>query len=95
MKLYATTTSERASKGQGGNKYLSIELKTDKTPLSFCFIEIMEEDENNIMMSITGNGELRMGKQFIIPKEYKGKSQKGEIKRIIDNSHYQDKKYLG
>lgn len=24
MKLYATTTSERASKGQGGNKYLAI-----------------------------------------------------------------------
>jgi hypothetical protein len=24
MKLYATTTSERASKGQGGNKYLDI-----------------------------------------------------------------------
>ena len=27
MKLYATTTSERASKGQGGNDFLEIELK--------------------------------------------------------------------
>ena len=26
MKLYAKITSERASKGQGGNKYLEIEL---------------------------------------------------------------------
>ena len=26
MKLYATTTSERASKGQGGNQYLIIDL---------------------------------------------------------------------
>lgn len=26
MKLYATTTSERASKGQGGNEYLDIEI---------------------------------------------------------------------
>lgn len=26
MKLYATTTSERATKGQGGNKYLMIEI---------------------------------------------------------------------
>lgn len=26
MKLYATTTSERASKGQGGNKFLMIEI---------------------------------------------------------------------
>src|SRR5260221_12211558 len=27
MKLYATVTSERASKGQGGNKYLTIKLQ--------------------------------------------------------------------
>jgi hypothetical protein len=27
MKLYATTTSERASKGQGGNEFLRIEVK--------------------------------------------------------------------
>lgn len=27
MKLYATVTSERASKGQGGNEYVDIELK--------------------------------------------------------------------
>lgn len=33
MKLYATTTSERASKGQGGNEWLTIDLtvKNDKT----------------------------------------------------------------
>lgn len=30
MKLYATTTSERASKGQGGNNYLTIDI-TDET----------------------------------------------------------------
>jgi len=26
MKLYATVTSERASKGQGGNKFIAIDL---------------------------------------------------------------------
>ena len=30
MKLYATTTSERASKGQGGNKYLNIEIQNEE-----------------------------------------------------------------
>ena len=30
MKLYATTTSERATKGQGGNNYLKIEVKDEK-----------------------------------------------------------------
>lgn len=29
MKLYATTTSERASKGQGGNKEINIVLQAD------------------------------------------------------------------
>lgn len=29
MKLYATTTSERASKGQGGNKWLRVELQAE------------------------------------------------------------------
>lgn len=30
MKLYATVSSERASKGQGGNKYLEIEVKNEE-----------------------------------------------------------------
>lgn len=30
MKLYATTTSERASKGQGGNEYLFLQVKNEK-----------------------------------------------------------------
>ncbi len=28
MKLYGTITSERATKGQGGNKYINIELRS-------------------------------------------------------------------
>src|SRR3990167_4463556 len=30
MKLYATVSSERATKGQGGNKFLEIEIKAEK-----------------------------------------------------------------
>lgn len=40
MKLYATVTSERASKGQGGNKHIVIELRAfDRdTPIGeLCF----------------------------------------------------------
>lgn len=29
MKLYATTTSERASKGQGGNKYVAVAFEVE------------------------------------------------------------------
>ena len=38
MKLYATTTSERASKGQGGNEYLEITLRIDRERYSHTLI---------------------------------------------------------
>jgi len=43
MKLYATTTSERASKGQGGNDYLEIDINAEKVSLG-KFIVKYEED---------------------------------------------------
>lgn len=39
MKLYATTTSERASKSQGGNNYLKIVLR-DETQQCFAHITV-------------------------------------------------------
>lgn len=30
MKLYATTTSERASKGQGGNEFIEVLIEAEK-----------------------------------------------------------------
>lgn len=35
MKLYATITSERATKGQGGNKYLDIDIKVGSAENQF------------------------------------------------------------
>ena len=40
MKLYATTTSERATKGQGGNDYMQINIKDD-TEKVFLQIDII------------------------------------------------------
>lgn len=34
MKLYATVTSERATKGQGGNKYINCNLTIDKIEIA-------------------------------------------------------------
>ncbi len=49
MKLYATTTSERASKGQGGNEYLKIELLVGnaKEPASAGLIEVLPTGHNH------------------------------------------------
>jgi len=66
MKLYATTTSERATKGQGGNEYLIIKIKDEsKKEIAFCVV-----DSENIVFSI------KDGKAIKEPR--KGEKQKGE-----------------
>lgn len=40
MKLYATVTSERASKGQGGNKYIDINLNVGSATESEHFANV-------------------------------------------------------
>lgn len=53
MKLYATTKSERASKGQGGNKHIIIELQRDRTKLS----HVIEYTVDGLRVSaMTDNG---------------------------------------
>lgn len=88
MKLYATTTSERASKGQGGNKFLCIEVQNEKKEV-IC--------EINCMPSFLTIRSFETEGLYIDYSELKlkGKSQKGEnymfenvektIKRIKDN----------
>lgn len=43
MKLYATTTSERASKGQGGNKHLEININIHSTEPRYR-IRVIEDE---------------------------------------------------
>lgn len=46
MKLYATTTSERASKGQGGNKKIKISIITGENREERLVFEIVNNEEN-------------------------------------------------
>ncbi len=49
MRLYAQVTSDRASKGQGGNKEISIELTADSAERIQCGIVSMDyEDEGDV-----------------------------------------------
>jgi len=50
MKLYATVTSERASKGQGGQKFLSIDIRNDETVLLFKMV--IKPPDNGYPLSI-------------------------------------------
>lgn len=57
MQLYATTTSERASKGQGGNKFLAITICAENNyPLLFLNATV---DGDEIKISIKDIDELR------------------------------------
>ena len=78
MKLYATTTSERASKGQGGNKFLKIELSAgDKNnPVNMGLIEMTTKQYKNnprrfYLKYFTPNGKIKMlaNKKTINTKE--------------------------
>ena len=68
MKLYATTTSERATKGQGGNKFLNIKIASGSAKNSYIFADIMVDaygfiylrngDKTEVATFTTQNGKL-------------------------------------
>ena len=82
MKLYATTTSERASKGQGGNQFLTIEIKAEgftgiPTRANLYRLSISKNDNNGGLYA-----ELMkyVSHEIIVLDNIKGKvnKQKGE-----------------
>ena len=76
MKLYATTTSERASKGQGGNEFIRVEITAELYGKRENILTIEVKDANSIY-SVFIHDTLKkrlIGTYPII----KGKRQKGE-----------------
>lgn len=74
MKLYATTTSERASKGQGGNKYLNVAISNDKNETIF-YMELLPNGDSFIVKSMGATDGVRdILYQNIL--QLKGKKQK-------------------
>ena len=78
MKLYATVTSERASKGQGGNKQIVIDLNIEKETVGRVVMKHEEDNGYTIyyypITETTGKG----GRVLLHKEETKGKKQKGE-----------------
>jgi len=75
MKLYATTTSERASKGQGG-KHLDIQLQGENRQELGVIALRYEATKQEYYALYIRNGIIQS--IFHIEKETKGKRQKGE-----------------
>jgi len=92
MKLYATTTSERASKGQGGNKRLEITVQGGEYRDILARFEVKNNEENAKkygQLPYTVNivdGErlflvhLKSKISFYLDQTEKGERQKGECK---------------
>jgi len=79
MKLYATTTSERASKGQGGNKKLETEFYIgDKLQPFLAVLVQLQALENDLYKIKIGYGDLDNEIEYIINAH--GFIQKGKHK---------------
>ena len=77
MKLYATVSSERATKGQGGNQFLEIEIKAEKlkgipTRANIYRLNIDIDEDGFLLGSIL---DYSTGERIILTK---AKKKKGE-----------------
>lgn len=83
MKLYAITTSERASKGQGGNEFIEILIcGEDKEPV--YQIDINKHGE----FTVKYFGDVDYLLRLVGDIETKGKKQKGECRHFIVKDDY-------
>lgn len=81
--MYATITSERASKGQGGNKFIEIKLIADNTKrIDYATIRFeAEEDEDGTGYRLWVDNHCFMHKYIFVQKS---KKQKG---KVCDNGY--------
>lgn len=75
MKLYGTITSERATKGQGGNEYIAINLK-DEAQNTFVEVRAIP-DGTSARVSVWVKDKLQTT-YYNVQTETKGKKEKGE-----------------
>jgi hypothetical protein len=83
MKLYATTTSERATKGQGGNNYIIITLSdedgTKWAEIKAEAVNVIQEDPplDEIHLTVDIGGTERFSRTHYAKQ--KGNKQKGGL----------------
>ena len=63
MRLYATTTSERATKGQGGNKFLECALWDEDKAVIFEFRACVNQDGYILVKPLGMDAYLLKGKR--------------------------------
>lgn len=94
MNLYATTTSERATKGQGGNEYLEIAVKGEDQKVFLEIIVTHDANEYHVRgyaispQQSTG----RRSEQYIAYDIQKGEKKKDECEHRYPNGRSSDGK---
>lgn len=79
MKLYATVTSERASKGQGGNEKIEADFSINRDVILTVNMGVSANGENYSLWATDENsGETLFFWTRPVPKLTKGEKQKGE-----------------
>lgn len=79
MKLYATVTSERASKGQGGNNHLDIDVFIGSSKESVKILEgTVEKDGEGYTVYVTTIGQGDNDQCIDTFIKEKGEKQKGD-----------------
>jgi len=77
MLLYATTTSERASKGQGGNEFIKTDITFNEKLIAR--LELKKNNAGEFILGLIEFNENEFGVKASTIWREKGKSQKGEI----------------
>lgn len=78
MKLYATVASERATKGQGGNKYLDIVVTNENSEI-ICLLSMYPD--NTCRMTHRNDIEIDINETNFIGKQELAVQKNGEKKK--------------
>jgi hypothetical protein len=84
MKLYATTTSERASKGQGGNEYLYIKVMVRDGDKDIELADFYVHETITDFEIIDNHKCEVIAKVLKLERNKKGKSQKGDYIDVLE-----------
>lgn len=94
MKLYATLTSERATKAQGGNNFIDIKLNVGSASDSKHIATVRltrEESMKGYGLTLRiheGTNDTAGRSIFFADEQLKGNKQKGECEHIKENGRY-------
>ena len=84
MKLYAKISSDRAKKGQGGNKHIEIELYAfnREYPIGIVFMEVLQDADGHLDQYLLTYKEDEEDEAIILKE---GHWNEGTIQSIYDN----------